>query len=153
MTAGDEKELITPDKFLQYAKRIVSVPSAPEEEARSAVSRAYYSLYHEALELMIRRYSLDLIKEIEKEWGKHLTHQEKTQLNSLDPDFLKRVNFHRILPNAIRNQKKPIIAVKFINFRDKRNQADYDLKLDISCSDASTVVTNIDGFVTVVRAL
>ena len=145
--------MITPDKFLQYAKRVISVSSAPEEEARSAVSRAYYSLYHEALELMIKKYSFDLIKEIEKEWGKVLSPQEKAQLNSLNPNFLKRVNFHRVLPNTIRQQKKPIIATKFINFRDKRNQADYDLKLNISCSDATTIVTSIDGFVTVMRTI
>jgi hypothetical protein len=145
--------LITPDKFLHYANRIVANPSAPEEEARSAVSRAYYSLYHEALEVLVNKYSFDLIKEIERWHGKPLSPNEKAQLNSLDPNFLKNVNFHKLIPFVLRSQKKPLIATKFINFRDKRNQADYDLKRNISCSDASIVVLSISGFVTVVKTL
>ena len=139
--------------FLQYAKRIVANPASPEEEARSAVSRAYYSLYHETLELMLKRYSLDLIKNIEREWGRQLNAQEKYQLNSLDPAFLKRVNFHYVLPKTLRNMKKPIIASKFINFRDKRNQADYDLKINMGCIDADIIVSNVDTFVSVIKSL
>jgi uncharacterized protein (UPF0332 family) len=145
--------LITPDKFLRFAKTIVSDPKIPEEEARSAISRAYYSLYHETLELMIRKYSLDLIKEIEKDWKKPLTRQEKAQLNSLDPNFLKRVNFHKTLPNTIRGLKNPAMAIKFINFREKRNQADYDLRIGITCSDATVIVSNIDMFISGVKVL
>ena len=145
--------MITPDKFLQLAKRIISSPKISEEEARTAISRAYYSLYHETLELMVKKYSLDLIAEIEKEWGKKLTIQERTQLNALDPNFLSRINFHRVLPNVIRKMQKPIIATIFINYRDKRNQADYDLKLSPAHSDATTIVSNIDRFIGVVKAL
>jgi uncharacterized protein (UPF0332 family) len=145
--------VITPNKFLQYAKTIVSNPTAPEEESRSAVSRAYYSLYHEALDTMLTKYSLDLIKNIEKEWKRPLNAKEKYQLNSLDPDFLKRINFHRVLPETLRDLKKPIIANKFLNFRDKRNQADYDLKTNLSGSDANIIVSNIDSFVILVKTL
>lgn len=144
---------ITPDKFLQYSKRIVANPAAPEEEARSAVSRAYYSLYHEALEIMLKRYSFDLIRNIETVWKRPLTAQEKYQLNSLDPLFLKRVNLHKIIPNIIRGLRKPIIASSFINYRDKRNQADYDLKATWTRNDAETVVLKIDGFVGIIKSL
>ncbi|MGA2386964.1 MAG: hypothetical protein ABSG33_10585 [Candidatus Bathyarchaeia archaeon] len=145
--------MITPDRFLLLAKRMVSNPGIPEEEARSAISRAYYSLYHETLQLVIKKYSLDLIREIERQYGRQLTIQERAKLNSLDPDFLCRINFHRILPVVMRNMQKPIIASKFMNFREKRNQADYDLKLTTAQSDAITIVTNIDKFVVVVKTM
>ncbi len=146
-------KLITPDKFAHYAKRIVSNPSAPEEEARSAVSRAYYSLYHETLQLMLKRYSLALIKNIEYDWKRPLTARERYQLNSLDPLFLRRVNFHQVLPKTIHSMKKPIIATNFKNYRDKRNQADYDLGIDMLCSQANTIVSNIDGFINIVKSV
>lgn len=146
-------KLITPDKFVQYAKRIVSNPSSPEEEARSAVSRAYYSLYHETLQLMLRKYSFELIKNIEVDWKRPLTPREKYQLNSLDPVFLRRVNFHRVLPKTIHNLKKPIIATNFKNYRDKRNQADYDLGIDMVYSYANVIVSNIDGFIGIIKSV
>lgn len=145
--------MITPDKFLLLAKRIVSDPKISEEEARTAISRAYYSLYHETLELMIKKYSLDLIAEIEKEWGKKLNAHERIQLNNLDPVFLSQVNFHRVMPNVIRRMHNPIIATVYINYREKRNQADYDLKLSPAYSDADTIVSNIDRFIVIVKAL
>lgn len=145
--------MITPVQFLNFAKRIVSNPSAPEEENRSAISRAYYSLYHETLELMLKKYSLELIKNIENEWRRPLSYNEKYQLNNLDPAFLSRVNFHKVLPNTIRGLKKPTIAAKFMNFRDKRNQSDYDLRLNFASSDAFTVVSNIDGFIGIVKSI
>jgi hypothetical protein len=146
-------KLITPDKFVQYAKRIVSNPSSPEEEARSAVSRAYYSLYHETLQLMLRKYSFELIKNIEVDWKRPLTPREKYQLNSLDPVFLRRVNFHRVLPKTIYNLRKPIIATNFKNYRDKRNQADYDLGIDMFYSYANVIVSNIDGFIGIIKSV
>ena len=94
-----------------------------------------------------------LIKNIEYEWGRPLSSTEKYQLNNLDPIFLSRVNFHKVLLNTIRGLKKPIVASKFINFRDKRNQADYDLRLNIVCSDASTIVSNVDGFIGIVKSI
>lgn len=145
--------MITPEKFLILAKKMVSDASIPEEEARSAVSRAYYSLYHEALELMVKKYSFGLIKEIEKQYGKPLSFQERTMLNSLDPAFLSRVNFHRVIPNVLRTMKKPIMANKFINFRDKRNQADYQFMDSMVYADAIVIVSNIDGFIGVVKGL
>jgi hypothetical protein len=145
--------LITPDKFLDFAKRIVSAKSAPEEESRSAISRAYYSLYHETLAIMVKKYSIDLIKNIEKEWGKPLKHYERVQLNALDPTFIRKLNLHRILPDTLYDLKKPLIASSFKNFRDQRNNADYDLKLVFTCPIAYTVVNNIDALIGLMKSL
>ena len=145
--------LITPDKFLKFAKRIVSNSNISEEESRSAISRAYYSLYHETLTKIVNKYSFDLIKNVERDWGRHLKWYEKTQLNSLDPKLLRKCNFHKVLPNTLHDIKENILAMNFKNFRDKRNQADYDLKLNFTHTDADTVVNNIDGLVKQVRTL
>ena len=145
--------MLTPDSFLKYAQKIITDPNIPEEEARTAISRAYYSLYHETLKQMIKKYSLALIKEIEREWSKPLSHIEREQLNALDPTFLQRVNFHRILPNVMRGMRNPVIANKIINFREKRNQADYDLKATFVYSDAQAIVQNIEGVIMTVKTL
>jgi hypothetical protein len=144
--------LITPDKFLQLAKRIVSNSAAPEEEARTAISRAYYSLYHETFEIMKSKYSIDLIKNIKKETKRKLSYQEMSRLNSLDPAFLRRYNFHKIIPYTLYDLKKQLIADKFKNFRIARNDADYTLTNNIACSDAKVVVTNIESLVIVVKS-
>ncbi len=145
--------LITADKFLKYAKRIISRSSPSEEESRSAISRAYYSLYHHTLETMIRRYSLDLIKRIERSKRKRLKWYERSQLNSLDSNFLRRFNFHKILPDTLVDINEPILAISFKNFRDSRNQADYDLKRTFTHLDATTLVSHIDNLVSQVDSI
>jgi hypothetical protein len=90
--------MITCDKFLKCAKRILANRSVPEEDSRTAISRAYYSLYHQTLETTKNRHSLDLIEVIERYKKRRLTRREKIQLNSLDPKFLMRLNFHNLLP-------------------------------------------------------
>jgi len=145
--------LITPDKFLQFAKKIMSVKSASEEECRSAVSRAYYSLYHETLQIMISRYSLDLIVNIEKVKKKTLSNSERAKLNSLDPDFLKQFNLHQIIFDTLFNMKYRAVAMTYKNFRIQRNQADYDLKMNLSYNDADVVVKNIDVLVSAIKSL
>jgi hypothetical protein len=151
LKAGDVKS-ITPDKFLQLAKKIVSNSTAPEEEARTAISRAYYSLYHETLGIMKSKHSIALINNIKKHSKKKLRYNELNRLNSLDPTFIRRYNLHRIIPDTLYDLKKTIIASKFKNFRIARNDADYVLTNNISCSDANIVVQNIDNLLTVVKA-
>ena len=135
--------MITGDKFIKYAKRIVSSSSISEEEARSAISRAYYSLYHQTLAVAIKKYSLSLIKKVEKHNRKRLRRYERSQLNSMDSRFLRKCNFHKILPDTLFDIN-PILAFSFKNFRDQRNQADYDLKMTFTHGDADTIVNNID---------
>ena len=70
-----------------FAKKLVQQTNAPEEEYRSAVSRAYYSLYHETLHHLVQKYSFDLINSIEKAKRRQLTQHEKTRLDTLTPPF------------------------------------------------------------------
>lgn len=145
--------MITADKLLDYAKRIAAKNSAPEEESRSAISRAYYSLYHETLAIAIRKYSFKLIRRIERVWRRRLRREERRQLNALDQQFLKRCNFHRILPLTLIDINQPALAFSFKNFRDRRNEADYDLKRSFTHSNADTIVNNIDGLIRNIESL
>lgn len=131
---------------------MVSNSAAPEEEARTAISRAYYSLYHETLGIMKSKYSINLINNIKKQSKKKLSYQEMNRLNSLDPTFIRRYNLHKIIPDTLCDLKKPIIAGKFKNFRIARNDADYVLTSNIACSDANVVVTNIENLLTVLKS-
>jgi uncharacterized protein (UPF0332 family) len=145
--------MITADKFLDCAKKIVSNSSIPEEECRTAIGRAYYSLYHQTLAVVVSRHSLKLIRNIERNFKRHLKQFEKNQLNSLDPAFLMKCNLHKILPFTLTDINEPVLATAFKNFRDKRNQADYELKLTFTYSDANTIVGSIDGLASQIKSL
>ncbi|HLE75248.1 MAG TPA: hypothetical protein VI864_04295 [Candidatus Bathyarchaeia archaeon] len=145
--------MITPDKFLQFAKRIMSVKAASEEECRSAVSRAYYSLYHETLQILVTKYSLDLIGNIQKVKKKTLSGSERAKLNSLDPDFLKQFNLHQIVFDTLVGMNYQAVAMTYKNYRIQRNQADYDLKMNFLYNDADAMVKNIEVLVGAVKSL
>lgn len=136
--------MITCDKFLNCAKRLLRNRSVREEDSRSAISRAYYSLYHRTLLTTKNRYSFDLIQTIEKHKKRRLTPTERRQLSSLDPDFLKKMNFHQLLPLALSKMGERTKAVSFKNYRDLRNQADYDLRKNFGKRDAITLVNSIE---------
>jgi len=147
--------MITCDKFLDCAKRILAKRSIPfpEEECRTAISRAYYSLYHQTLETTKNQYSHDLINTIERYKKRRLTRNEKIRLNSLDPTFLKNLNFHNLLPKTLTRIGERGKAVSFKNFRDLRNQADYDLKRGFPKVDAITFVNAIESLFNQVKTL
>ena len=145
--------MITCDKFLKCAKKILANRSVPEEESRTAISRAYYSLYHQTLETTKNRYSYDLINTIERWQRRRLTRNEKIRLNSLDPNFLKNLNFHNLLPKTLNRIGERSMAVSFKNYRDLRNQADYDLKMGFPKSDAIAIVNAIETLFNQVKAL
>jgi len=145
--------MITCDKFLKCARKILADRSVPEEDSRTAISRAYYSLYHQTLETTKNRHSLNLIEVIERYKKRRLTRREKIQLNSLDPKFLMRLNFHNLLPKTLARMGERTKAVSFKNYRDLRNQADYDRKLGFPKSDAITYVNAIEILFNQVKTL
>lgn len=145
--------LITCEKFLDSAKRILASKSGNEEDLRTAISRAYYSLYHQTLLTTKNRYSLDLIDTIEKRKKRRLSRREETQLSSLDSNFLRSINLHRILPLTLAKIGESTKSVLLKNYRVLRNQADYDLKLNFNESDVTTYVTAIETLFNEVKVL
>jgi len=145
--------MITCDKFLNCAKKILAKRLIPEEECRTAISRAYYSLYHQTLETTKNHYSHDLINTIEKYKKRSLSRNEKIRLNSLDPTFLKTLGLHKLLPKTLARIGESSKAVSFKNYRDLRNQADYDLKRGFPKSDTITYVNAIESLFNQVKTL
>lgn len=147
------KNMITEDKFLVCAKRIVGKRklSLPEEECRTAISRAYYSLYHTTGSILKKKYSLTLIKEIRKIYPRKNVNLAK--LNRLDKTYLRRFNLHRIYAQALHNLGFKSMSFMFKNFRSKRNNADYDLDLNFTAASARTIVNEIEKLMVKLRRL
>jgi uncharacterized protein (UPF0332 family) len=59
--------MIDPEDFLSHAKTLLENPEGSEVIMRSAISRAYYSLFHEALSFLKQRHKGKIIKQI-KDW-------------------------------------------------------------------------------------
>jgi uncharacterized protein (UPF0332 family) len=145
--------VITPVRFMVFAKKILAQTTPPEEEYRSAISRAYYCLYHEALSVLIQKYSLDLIASIERKKKRRLNPEERAKLSALDPEFLKQFNLHQIISDTLFSLRYYAVATMFKGYRVKRNQADYDINYNITFNDADVIVKNIDVFITAIKAL
>ena len=136
---------------MAFAKRLLSKRSVPEEESRSAISRAYYSLFHETDAKLKRKYTFDLIKNLKK--GRRLTRRQTTLLNKLDPTLLRTFNMHRVFTDTLIDLGFKAYGISMKQFRDKRNQADYDLNLNISHSDATFTVNSIDRLISQIQSI
>ena len=89
--------MIRPEVFMNHAKKILMQENNPQEvEFRSTVSRAYYSVYHEARREMFTKYRTDLSNAICKQLDKRPDLYDKLRIKSLDLEYLKgqRVNLH-----------------------------------------------------------
>lgn len=144
------KCLITAQKFLDFAKRILSKKSAPEEELRSAVSRAYYSLFHETGDRIRKRYSHALIKRLRR--GRRLNPTERMLLNRLDPKFLRKFNLHRAYPDVLIDLGFRPLAISLKQSRISRNQADYDLGRNFNRKDTTIIVNSMDRLISQIRS-
>lgn len=142
--------MIANDRFMNFAKRILSRKSAPEEELRTAISRAYYSLFHETGNRLRTRYSHALIKCIKRR--KRLTPYQRHLVNRLDPKFIRRFNLHRIYSDTLIELGMKGLAISYKQSRINRNNADYDLHLNFSRSDSSTIVNSIDILISLMRS-
>lgn len=141
--------MITDDKFLLYAKRILSQKSIQEEELRTAISRAYYSLYHTTSSVMRKKYSIQLINEIRRNYPKKKI--DLAKLNRLDKKYLSGFNLHRILFFTLLNLGFITEAFQFKDFRSKRNEADYDLALNFTQADSITIVNEVEKLMTALK--
>lgn len=142
--------MIANDRFLNYAKRILSRKSAPEEELRTAISRAYYSLFHETGNRLRMRYSHALIKCIKRR--RRLTPNQRHLVNRLDPKFIRKFNLHKIYSETLIDLGFKGLAISFKQSRINRNKADYDLQLNFSHSNSSTIVNSIDILISLIRS-
>ncbi len=121
--------MIKPTEFLDHAERIITNENCPQEvEFRCAVSRAYYSLYHEAYAKVFKYKSVlsDVICEILDKKGRPY---DKSRIESLDQNYILRIgtNLHQTIPKTLTMMGEKRIGNDFTAFRDDRNVADYDI--------------------------
>lgn len=142
--------------FLSFAKRILLNRIVPEEECRSAISRAYYSLYHQTGDTLRKRYSLTLLGQLKKQISprKRRTINWK-KLNRLEKKYILRLglNLHKAYRNALLASGFRKEATLFGDFRIKRNQADYDLYRNFNKSDTKDIVQEIEKLFNLIQTL
>jgi uncharacterized protein (UPF0332 family) len=92
--------LILPSDFLNHAKRLIDPKNSPTEvDWRSAISRAYYSLFHESVAAL----------------------QKKNYT-------IPNTNAHKFVSDTLHTLDRNM-GRKYKALRDDRNQADYQLTL------------------------
>ena len=143
--------MISEDRFLAFAKRILSQSQIPEEECRTAISRAYYSLYHITGAILKKKYSFQLIEGIKK--SSHRKKIHLARLNSLDRKYLSSFNLHQAFFLTLFDLGFKTMAFQFKDFRSKRNAADYDLDLSFEKTFSTIIVEEIDKLATEIRNL
>ena len=124
--------------------------SVPEEKCRTAISRAYYSLYHITSSKVKKKHSLKLINKIKKNYSKKKINL--VLLNRLDPKHLRSYNLHKMY-QLVLGDLDPIIAKRFKDFRIKRNMADYDLHLNSDTIYSRIIVNEIEKLTAKISAL
>jgi uncharacterized protein (UPF0332 family) len=117
--------VVTPLDFLVHARKINNSSAPPEIDCRSAVSRAYYSLFHEALNFLEAKGKY-------KRTGKGDHNNVKNILLKLDCS----------------------VGLDYNQFRDDRTQADYQLKTNFySQADVTIKLNLIQVLITRIKAL
>ena len=117
--------VVNPQDFLTHAKKLVANNSANELDCRSAVSRAYYSLFHEASNFLEARGRYRRVIR-----GAH----EKVKNVLFDID--------------------PIVGMEFDTHKDSRHDADYNLRASVFTLQNSCIVVNeIETFISAVKNL
>jgi uncharacterized protein (UPF0332 family) len=117
--------LIPPSDFLNHAKRLTDPKNSPKEvDWRSAISRAYYSLYHETIVVLKnKRYNIP------------------------------RKDTHKFVSLTLYGLDRNV-GRKYKAFRDDRNQADYKLALtSFTQTSSQTKVIEIERFIQRIKNL
>ena len=126
-----------PEEFLKQSDFLLSL-KYEEVNCRSAVSRAYYALYHEAKNYLEGNHNR-IYKEIEQKAIK-----EKGKL---------KPNYHLVVADVLARLNKGY-RFDFIGFRDKRTEADYYLNNSfLTQQDAKDTIDEINKFIVKVKSL
>jgi uncharacterized protein (UPF0332 family) len=140
--------LITAQDFLTQAKQLINGSEIPEVNSRTAVSRAYYSLFHQSFEYLKKNHQIKFAEKIKKEldFGGGTDRVDYSLVNSLDRNYLNKlkINLHQIMGDVYADIKMENQGMDFRNFRDERNKADYSIQQDYPIVRARVTVTQIE---------
>jgi hypothetical protein len=142
-----------PEDFLKQAKKLINSNNPSEVEFRSAISRAYYSLYHESMILLkASRHKKLLINKVREHLRKHPPPNHKQidekLINDIDTRHLHYlgVPLHYIIPNALQDIDYTI-GLDFKSYHVDRKDADYELNRKFSHKDSGYKVQGIEDLI------
>lgn len=143
-------------EFLIYSKEILLPLDCNYKDAnlRSIISRSYYSLYHSSF-LFLRSYFPIILQGIIRDnLNKREFYQyNSTSLKNLDPKYLNSlpINLHRLIPiafNSVPDRRVQTtlkqVAKEYGEFREKRNEADYNLQNPYDKTEVETILAEIE---------
>lgn len=152
--------MIIGNDFLSHAKWSLEQNNHTEIYFRSAISRAYYSLFHESFKFLKENYRSELINKI-----KHMVAQKNYQdfydiyehekrISELDLNYILRlgINFHNLIPTVLRSLNYDY-SLEYKEHRKKRNEADYNLDININYNDAKHEVEAISNLIVLIQSL
>jgi uncharacterized protein (UPF0332 family) len=148
--------MIQTNDFIAQAQELLKKEHSSEVDSRSAISRAYYSLFHESLNFLCDNYKNLLLKTITS----YLDPLEKYQLLSVvnsgksDYESISKIHvpFHRVIPDTIYLINKKL-SWKYTKYRKKRQKADYEITTTVFGSDAVIIVKQIDELIKLIKRL
>ena len=147
--------MIQPSEFLRQAQSLIQTTPFDEVSLRSAVSRAYYSLYHESLRSLTARKRKFLVNEIERAIRWQGSTPDLAKLQALDWDYIVKengVNLHAVISRVLRRTPgKYQLGSDFIDFRLKRDFADYDIDKNPATDFTQQIVGDILTLIQKVR--
>lgn len=139
--------MIQPTDFVNQAKKLIDSSNSPTEvDCRTAVSRAYYFLFHQSFEYLKIKYDRILVQSIEDYLTSNGGKFNPQELSKLDGEYLKtlNVNLHSTIPNVLRRLRQSRYSRDFESFRDDRNIADYQLSKSFLLPDSITKVNDME---------
>ena len=137
-----------PNDFLSQSKELLGMydtNGCKEVDLRSAISRAYYSLFHNAL-----RY---LESNFKAEFDSQYRIYAKGPKTS---DSEKGAFIHRVIPNTLNTiniKNSRVLGVKFKSYRDLRNKADYKLDMEFIRGDVEQEINSMENLMSQIKAL
>lgn len=146
--------MIGPDELINHAKQLIMQENNPQEvEFRSAISRAYYAVYHEARIGMFTKYKKDMSDEICQHLDKRNRSYDKSKIEALDLDYIRkqRINLHEAISNTLMGIGEKRTSDQFRLFRVYRNRADYDIHEQYSNKSARKRVKKMEKLVLEIR--
>jgi uncharacterized protein (UPF0332 family) len=149
--------MIAPNCFLFQAKKLLINENSEypaEVDFRSAISRAYYSLYHEAYALLKTKYKHKLVSQVILTLERRNKSYNSNLVRELNERYIIElgINFHSIISQVLLGMQYQV-GVDFKSFRRQRDDADYELSLIFRRNEATEIVEEIEKLIGDIKIL
>lgn len=139
--------MIRPSEFLAQAKWLISQNPCTEALSRSAISRGYYSLFHEAYNLLPTNHPTEYETIVADHIRRSGKRPDIPSIKRVNRTYLKyNVNMHAVLADVL-SQLNFGLGSDFCNLRDERNRADYELNRFYPNGFADTMVRDAERII------